>query len=78
MIKNLTQSDILGYVYNDVQGNQSDRVLEAIVLEEKLTNDFIELSEAKELLNKCTYSASSTTLDSILQYSKSQITESAS
>lgn len=77
MIRNLTPFNVLGYVYNDLDKKDSEKVMTAMIANENLADEFIELSEAKELLDKCSYSASQVTLNRILDYSKSQMTESA-
>ena len=77
MIRSLTQFNVLGYVYNETNEDESQKTMQAMVANEELADEFIQLSEAKELLDKCSYSASEKTLNRILDYSKSQMTESA-
>lgn len=77
MITNLTQIDVLRYVYNETSKKQDKEIHEAILTNENTADDFIALSEAKIILDKGMYSASENTLNNILKYSKSRITESA-
>lgn len=78
MIRNLTQFNVLGYVYNETKEDESQKMMQAMIADENLADEFILLSEAKELLDNCKYNASENTLSRILEYSKSQMTESAS
>lgn len=77
MIRNLTQIDVLRYVYNETSAQEDKKMQEALVTNDSLSDEFVELSEAKAILNKCMYSASEKTLQRILNYSKSQLKESA-
>jgi hypothetical protein len=77
MITNLTQIDVLRYVYNETSEKQDKEIHEAILTHETTADDFVALSEAKIILDKGMYSASERTLNNILNYSKSRIKESA-
>ena len=74
MITNLTQFNVLRYVYNETTNNNTDdKIHAAILTDEKIANEFFELSDAKAILDKCEYSASTKTLENILNYSKSKL-----
>ena len=77
MIRSLTPIDVLRYVYNETSDKEDKKMQEALVTNESLSDEFVELSKAKALLDKCSYSASDKTLQNILNYSKSQMKESA-
>jgi len=77
MIRSLTQSNVVKYIYNENTKDESQKMMQALVADENLADEFIELSETKELLDNCKYNASEETLSRILEYSKSQLRESA-
>ena len=77
MTRNLTPIDVLRYVYNETSEIEDKKMQEELLTNEALSDEFICMSEAKTLLNKCNYSASNQTLQNILNYSKSQLKESA-
>ena len=77
MIRTLTQFDVLRYVYGETNEKVNQTVHEDILTNDAIADEFVNLSEAKALLDKCTYSASEKTLSRILAYSKSQVKESA-
>ncbi len=77
MTRSLTQNDVLRYVYNETNDDTNTKIEKELYKNTKFTDDFIELSETKCLLDNCKYNASKHTLDNILSYSKSQLKESA-
>lgn len=77
MIKTSTPSDVLQYAYNEASNSKGDKIFESILQNDNLANEFVAISEAQSLLDECQYNASEMTLNNILEYSRSQIRESA-
>ena len=77
MTRNLTQIDVLRYVYNETNKEMDEKVHQAVLTNDLVADEFVQISEAKSLLDKCKYSASEKTLKNILEYSKLQLKESA-
>ena len=77
MTKTSTPSDVLRYAYNETSKNEGNTIFESILKEDKLADEFVEISEAQCLLDECKYEASEPTLNKILEYSRSQVKESA-
>ena len=77
MTRSLTQIDVLRYVYNETNKEMDEKIHQAILTNDDVADEFVQISEAKALLNKCEYKASEKTLQNILAYSKSQLKESA-
>lgn len=73
MITSLTQFNVLRYVYNETNDKTDKEIQQAILTDEKIADEFFELSDAKTILDKCAYSASPKTLENILNYSKSKL-----
>lgn len=77
MTRSLTQIDVLRYVYNETNTEMDEKIHQEILTNEDVADEFVQISGAKALLDKCKYSASEKTLQNILAYSKSQLKESA-
>jgi hypothetical protein len=77
MITNLTQINVLHYVYNETNTHEEKIIQEAILTNDQIADDFVTFTETKKMLDKCTYSASDKTLQNILMYAKSKQKESA-
>ena len=73
MTTNLTQFNVLRYVYDETNEKMDKEIHERILTNEKVADEFVQISEAKALLDKCSYNASENTLNNILKYSKSQL-----
>jgi anti-sigma factor RsiW len=77
MKRSLTPTDILRYVYGETNEKEEQEVKNAILTNDKFADEFINISESKALLDRGMYSASAQTIQNILNYSKSQLRESA-
>ena len=73
MTTNLTQFNVLRYVYDETNETMDKKIHESILTDEKIADEFVLITEAKELLDRCQYNASKNTLKNILEYSKSQL-----
>jgi hypothetical protein len=77
MTTSLTQINVLHYVYNETNTHEEKLIQEAILTNDQIADDFVNFTEAKKMLDKCSYSASEKTLQNILMYAKSKQKESA-
>ncbi len=79
MIKTFTQDDLVRYIYQETTKEENIEIEQAMLFDEALADDYAELSGIVSSLNGIQKEPSQSTIDSILNYSKSfplQATES--
>lgn len=79
MIKTFTQDDLVRYIYQETTKEENIEIEQAMLFDEALADDYAELCGVVSSLNGIQKEPSQSTIDSILNYSKSfplQATES--
>ena len=70
MIKTFTSNDVVRYFYGEVSKDEKTEILEALAYDKDLQDVYLELSENSKIFN-CTLKPKKSTINNILNYSKS-------
>ena len=70
MVKTFTSNDVVRYFYGEISKDEKNEIEEAIAFDNGFQEVYVELIENDKLMN-CDLKPKSSTIDSILNYSKS-------
>lgn len=71
MIKTFTPNDILRYLYKETDKLESKNLEQAMLVHTDLLDQYVRLTDIKEQLDKIRLAPSENTIQSILEYSRS-------
>jgi hypothetical protein len=71
MIKTFTHHDLLRFIYNELTNEEYQKIELALLCDNELMEDYKKLKSTVRTLDKLTYEPSNSTLETILNYSKS-------
>ncbi len=71
MIQTCTQLDLIRFIYNEITSEQHREVELALLCDNKLMEEYKSLKSTADELTKVSYSPSNSTIEKILNYSKS-------
>jgi cell shape-determining protein MreC len=70
MIKTFTQDDILRYVYDETDAEESELIRQTLQYDEELQSFYTQLRKLKTDLNKAVLEPSEVVIQKILEYSR--------
>ena len=71
MIKTFTQDDLVRYIYQETNAEETIEIETALIFDEGLSDRYNELSKTVDLLKQVQVKPSESCIDKILSYSKS-------
>ena len=71
MIKTFTQNDLIRYIYQETTVEESNEIGNALLFDERLSEDHHDLKQTVMLLDQVEKKPSKNSIDRILSYSKS-------
>ncbi len=71
MIKTFTQNDLIRYIYQETTQEENTEIENALIFDEALSDELIELQETVGAISIVEKSPSKLSIDKILSYSKS-------
>ena len=71
MIKTFTQPDLIRFIYNEITNEQHQEIELALLCDNELMEDYKALKSIINALTEVSYTPSDSTVETILNYSKS-------